>query len=69
VAKLTREGKGMEGKRRRWVVQQERERGRERGMRKREREEEKKKLAYVHTAPTTVWGTKLSTTQKMGVCG
>ncbi len=63
----------MEGKRRRWVVQQERkrERGGEREAweREREREEEKKKLAYIHTAPTTLWGTKLSTTQKMGVCG
>ncbi len=51
--------------------EREREGGRERGMRKREREreEEKKKLAYIHTVPTTLWGTKLSTTQKMGVCG
>ncbi len=57
----------MEGKRRRWVVQQERER--ERHEKEREREEEKKELAYIHTAPTTLWGTKLSTTQKMGVCG
>ncbi len=49
--------------------EREREVERERHEKEREREEEKKKLAYIHTAPTTLWGTKLSTTQKMGVCG
>ncbi len=51
-----------------------RERGGERERHEKEREterEEEKKEACLYTYSTnnTVWGTKLSTTQKMGVCG